>query len=290
MKSDSDEPSTEPSDIPHLDRNGAKSKASKNTDTSSAVPAKNATKKRSRVQADSNTPAETDSSLNAGPSTRYQRKKSKKLEKANLDVVGLTSPTAGDPKAQEEEREFLLSRFTRGPNKDAKPREKASHADLMKDSLHPRGSDSGPKAPELISVLNDEYRKRDEARNAQRQSKSKRARASSHSSNQSNQAAISNAHLPRKTRSQRHMTSKNARRSQSTSSSSDSSTASVLEKELGESQQRTSTRRNRNLISTDLEIPLRTEEPAAKPTKGEQEIKALRVRTRCRFPRLSPIR
>ena len=300
MKSDSDEPSTDPSDIPRPDKNVVTSKASKNNDKSNAVLAKNALKKRSRVQADGNTPAETDSSLNAGASTRYQHKKSKKSEKANPDIVGPISPTAQDPKAQEEERESLLYRFTQEPKKDAKSREKASHAGPMKDSLRPRGSDSGPKAPPTLgrssmpdyTVLNDEYLKLNAARNAHRQSKAKRARASSDSSNQSDQAAIPDAPMPRKTRSQRAMTSKNARRSPSTSSSSDSdqssesgsSTASVPEKELDGPQPRTSTGRNSALISTDLESRFRTEDPAATLTTPEREIKALRVRTCCHFP------
>lgn len=275
------------------------SKASKSTSTLNAVLGTNATKKRRRAQPDDSTVAETDPSLNAGNNTHSQRKKSKKSDKADLGVLGLSSPAAGYSKSQDEERESLLNTFTQKPNKEAKSGGKTLQAGQTKESRGSGRSDSVPKAPapldhsmpKLSSVLNEEYRKLNAAGNGQRRSKSKHARVSSYSSNQSDQSATSGAPMSEKTRAQPDLTSKNARLSQRTSISSDSdqsrqtgsSKASVVEKELGGPEPSNPTRRNSNLMGTDLETPLRTVEPDAKPATLEQEIKALQVRNLLSF-------
>ena len=266
VKPDPDESQDEGS----TDKNTVTSKDPKSPNTRNAVLGKNATKKRRRVELDDSTVAETDPSLDDGSNIHSQRKKSKRSDKKVDLSVGLSSPAAGNSKSQDEERESLLNTFTQKPSREAKSGAKPLEAGQGKESRRSKGSDSVPK---LGSVLNEEYRKLNAAGNIQRRSKS---------------------------RAQPNFTSKNADFSQRTSitpasdsgqnSQTGSSKPSVLQKELGGPGPRNSTRRNSNLMGTDLETPLRTVEPDAKPATLEQEIKALQVRACYRFPYLYPTR
>ena len=275
--------------------------ASKSTIIVNPVLTQDTTKKRRRAQAADNTLVETDSSLNADTSSGHERKKPKKdtavrSDKAGFDQISLMSPADKNSKVQEEERESLLQTFKQKINKEAKPSEEIPYAGRTKEGLRPRSPTSVPQPPstldrsslpKLSSILNEEYQKLNAASKTQRRPTSKHARVSSADSTRSDRPAISGAPFRKETKAQPSSAFQNTRLSRSVSIASDSnhsrqssvSVASVLEKDLGGSEPRKSTRCNSNPVGTDLETPLRTVEPDVKPTTPEQQIKSLRVRT-----------